>query len=288
MSLLSIRSISAGYDKVRALDAVSLHVELGELVALVGANGAGKSTLMKVVMGIVSAASGEMQFDGTSIVGLPTHAIARLGIAYVPEGRGTLRELTVRENLVLGGFTRKWDRQTRDDLDGILERFPALKERLHQPAGTLSGGEQQMLVIGRALMLRPRLMLLDEPSLGLAPLIAARIFEVIQDLNRQGVAILLIEQNARAALKLLTVATSLRTDGLSRKAKISRNPGPCRRLISGWRRAESRYMRRFTPYSLHSTIGAKNWSIGGAFSMNFWSTRYRANSVSIGRLADRP
>jgi branched-chain amino acid transport system ATP-binding protein len=202
MSLLSIRSISAGYDKVRALDAVSLHVEPGELVALVGANGAGKSTLMKVVMGIVSAASGEMQFDGTSIVGLPTHAIARLGIAYVPEGRGTLRELTVRENLVLGGFTRKWDRQTRDDLDGILERFPALKERLHQPAGTLSGGEQQMLVIGRALMLRPRLMLLDEPSLGLAPLIAARIFEVIQGLNRQGVAILLIEQNARAALQV--------------------------------------------------------------------------------------
>jgi branched-chain amino acid transport system ATP-binding protein len=202
MSLLSIRSISAGYDKVRALDAVSLHVEPGELVALVGTNGAGKSTLMKVVMGIVRAASGDMQFDGTSIIGLPTHVIARLGIAYVPEGRGTLRELTVRENLQLGGFSRKWDRQTRNDLDGILERFPALKERLHQSAGTLSGGEQQMLVIGRALMLRPRLMLLDEPSLGLAPLIAAGIFEVIQGLNRQGVAVLLIEQNARAALQV--------------------------------------------------------------------------------------
>ena len=202
MSLLSIRSISAGYDKVRALDAVSLHVEPGELVALVGTNGAGKSTLMKVVMGIVRAASGEMQFDGASIIGLPTHVIARLGIAYVPEGRGTLRELTVRENLLLGGFGRKWDRQTRNDLDGILERFPALKVRLHQPAGTLSGGEQQMLVIGRALMSRPRLMLLDEPSLGLAPLIAAGIFEVIQGLNRQGVAVLLIEQSARAALQV--------------------------------------------------------------------------------------
>jgi len=202
MSLLSIRSISAGYDKVRALNAVSLHVEPGELVALVGANGAGKSTLMKVVMGIVRPACGEMQFDGTSVIGLPTHVIARLGIAYVPEGRGTLRELTVRENLLLGGFSRKWDSQTRDDLDGILERFPALKGRLHQSAGTLSGGEQQMLVIGRALMLRPRLMLLDEPSLGLAPLIAAGIFEVIQRLNRQGVAVLLIEQNARAALQV--------------------------------------------------------------------------------------
>ena len=131
-----------------------------------------------------------------------THDIARLGIAYVPEGRGTFRELSVRENLRLGAFSRRWDAETRGDLDRVLERFPVLAERIDQVAGTLSGGEQQMLVIGRALMSRPRLMLLDEPSLGLAPLIAARIFEIIADLNGQGVAVLLVEQNAHAALKL--------------------------------------------------------------------------------------
>lgn len=202
MSLLSIRNISAAYGKVLALDAVSIRVEPGEFVALVGANGAGKSTLMKVVMGSIPVVSGALQFDGRSILGLPTHEIAKRGIAYVPEGRGTLRELTVQENLRLGAFTRKWDSEARADFDAILERFPALKERLRQPAGTLSGGEQQMLVIGRALMARPRLMLLDEPSLGLAPLITAKIFDIIQRLNRQGVAVLLIEQNARAALRV--------------------------------------------------------------------------------------
>jgi branched-chain amino acid transport system ATP-binding protein len=135
-------------------------------------------------------------------LGRRTHDIARLGIAYVPEGRGTLRELSVRENLRLGAFSRSWNAQTRADLDSVLDRFPILAERVDQTAGTLSGGEQQMLVIGRALMSRPRLMLLDEPSLGLAPLIGARIFEIIATLNQQGVAVLLVEQNARAALKL--------------------------------------------------------------------------------------
>ena len=202
MSLLSVRDIRASYGKVMALQGVTLNVGRGELVCLVGANGAGKSTLMKVIMGLVPAATGTVELEGRPLLGMRTHDIARLGIAYVPEGRGTLRELSVRENLRLGAFSRRWDAETRGDLGRVLERFPILAERINQAAGTLSGGEQQMLVIGRALMSRPQLMLLDEPSLGLAPLIAARIFEIIVALNGQGVAVLLVEQNARAALKL--------------------------------------------------------------------------------------
>jgi branched-chain amino acid transport system ATP-binding protein len=202
MSLLSVRNVRVAYGKVVALHGVSLNVESGELVSLVGANGAGKSTLMKVIMGLVPAAGGEVEFEGGSLLGQPTHDIVRRGIGYVPEGRGTLRELSVRENLRLGAFSRRWDDEARADLDRVLDRFPVLAERINQMAGTLSGGEQQMLVIARALMSRPRLMLLDEPSLGLAPMIAARIFEIVCTLNEQGVAVLLVEQNARAALKL--------------------------------------------------------------------------------------
>jgi branched-chain amino acid transport system ATP-binding protein len=202
MSLLSVRDIRASYGKVMALQGVTLNVGRGELVCLVGANGAGKTTLMKVIMGLVPAATGTVELEGRPLLGMRTHDIARLGIAYVPEGRGALRELSVRENLRLGAFSRRWDGETRGDLERVLERFPILAERINQAAGPLSGGEQQMLVIGRALMSRPQLMLLDEPSLGLAPLIAARIFEIIVALNGQGVAVLLVEQNARAALKL--------------------------------------------------------------------------------------
>jgi branched-chain amino acid transport system ATP-binding protein len=202
MSLLRVLNVRVAYGKVVALHGVSLSVGSGELVSLVGANGAGKSTLMKVIMGLVPAAAGEVEFEGRSLLGRPTHDIVHLGIGYVPEGRGTLRELSVRENLRLGAFARRWDDEARADLDRVLDRFPVLAERIDQMAGTLSGGEQQMLVIARALMSRPRLMLLDEPSLGLAPMIAARIFEIVGALNEQGVAVLLVEQNARAALKL--------------------------------------------------------------------------------------
>jgi branched-chain amino acid transport system ATP-binding protein len=202
MSLLSVRDVTAAYGQVVALHGVSLDVGRGELVCLIGANGAGKTTLMKVIMGLLPAASGTVAFDGRALLGMRTHDIARLGIAYVPEGRGTLRELSVRENLQLGAFSRRWDGETRGDLARVLERFPALAERIDQTAGTLSGGEQQMLVMARALMSRPQLMLLDEPSLGLAPRIAARIFEIITALNEQGAAVLLVEQNARAALRL--------------------------------------------------------------------------------------
>jgi branched-chain amino acid transport system ATP-binding protein len=202
MSLLSIRNLSVSYGKVMALETVSLSLAAGELVTLVGTNGAGKSTLMKAIMGLVRPAHGEIEFEGGSLIGQETYAIANRGIAYVPEGRGTLRELSVRENLRLGAFSRPWDARARADLDNVLDRFPVLAERINQHAGTLSGGEQQMLVIGRALMARPKLMLLDEPSLGLAPLIGQRIFDIVGGLNALGVAVLLVEQNAHAALKL--------------------------------------------------------------------------------------
>jgi branched-chain amino acid transport system ATP-binding protein len=202
MSLLSVRDVTASYGKVMALHGVTLSVGRGELVCMVGANGAGKTTLMKVIMGLVPAATGSVEFESRSLLGMRTHDIARLGIAYVPEGRGTLCELSVRENLRLGAFSRRWNAETRGDLERVLERFPLLAERIDQTAGTLSGGEQQMLVIARALMARPRLMLLDEPSLGLAPLIAARIFGIVTALSELGVAVLLVEQNAHAALRL--------------------------------------------------------------------------------------
>jgi branched-chain amino acid transport system ATP-binding protein len=197
MGLLEVRSLHAAYGNVRALTDVSLTVAQGEIVSLVGANGAGKSTLMKALMGIVRASSGEIRFDGRLLNGLATHRIANLGIGYVSEGRATLKHLTVRENLRLGAYSQK-----QFDLGKALERFPVLKERLGQIAGTLSGGEQQMLVIARALMMRPRLMLLDEPSLGLAPIITVEIFRSLAALAAEGVGILLVEQNAQAALTL--------------------------------------------------------------------------------------
>jgi branched-chain amino acid transport system ATP-binding protein len=205
MSLLAVHDLRVAYGRIVALDRVSIAVEEGEVVTLVGANGAGKSTLLKALMGLVPIGDGEIEFDGVRTNGRRTHEMARLGVAYVPEGRGTLRLLTVRENLMLGAFGRP-----RGDVDGalraVLERFPVLAERIDQIAGTLSGGQQQMLVIARALMGRPRLMLLDEPSLGLAPLIARTIFEIIADLRSQGVTVLLVEQNARAALELASRA----------------------------------------------------------------------------------
>ncbi len=202
MSLLAVHNLSVSFGRVRALDDVSLRVDQGEILAIVGANGAGKSTLLRSIMGLVPPSSGTIEFAGETITGLRPNRIARLGIAYVPEGRGTLRQLSVRENLLMGAFARRWDQQTRDDFAAVLERFPVLAQRLGQNAGTLSGGEQQMLVIGRALMARPQCMLLDEPSLGLAPLIVSRIFDIIASVRDLGVTVLLVEQNAHAALGL--------------------------------------------------------------------------------------
>ena len=201
MGLLETRNLSVAYGNVRALADVSIAVSKGEIVSIVGANGAGKSTLMKALMGIVRPQGGGISFNDRSITGLPTHRIANLGIGYVSEGRATLKHLTVRENLRLGAYGRR-DADINTDLERVLARFPVLTQRMGQIAGTLSGGEQQMLVIGRALMLRPQLLLLDEPSLGLAPLISMEIFRSLSGLAAEGVGILLVEQNARAALSL--------------------------------------------------------------------------------------
>jgi branched-chain amino acid transport system ATP-binding protein len=202
MALLELKDIEVSFGNLKALDGVSLHVEPNEIVTVVGANGAGKSTLMRAIMGLEQVGGADIRFDGQSLRGLATHAISRRGIALVPEGRGPLRQLTVRENLLLGAFSRRWDKTAAQDLDDVLERFPALRERLAQFAGTLSGGEQQMLVIGRALMSRPKLMLLDEPSLGLAPQMVERVFAIIQQVRQMGVSVMVVEQNAHAALQM--------------------------------------------------------------------------------------
>jgi branched-chain amino acid transport system ATP-binding protein len=201
MAFLEVDGLSVRFGNSQALEGVSIRVGKGEIVTIVGANGAGKSTLMRAVVGLAPIQAGAVAFDGVSIRGKATHKIAAGGIALVPEGRGPLRQLSVRENLRLGAFCRPWNTEAKQDFEEQLERFPPLRPRLAQAAGTLSGGEQQMLVIARALMSRPKLLLLDEPSLGLAPLIAARVFETIAAL-RSAVSIVIVEQNAHAALGL--------------------------------------------------------------------------------------
>lgn len=201
--MLTIKSIHTYYGNIHALKGVSLHVSRGEIVTLVGANGAGKSTLVNTVCGMVQPARGRIEFNGAPIDGLAPESIVRKGIALVPEGRQIFATMTVEANLLMGGFIhRNNPDQLREDMERLYDRFPILKQRNRQLAGTLSGGEQQMLAISRALMSRPQLLVLDEPSMGLAPLIIKDIFEIIRELKEEGRTILLIEQNARAALKI--------------------------------------------------------------------------------------
>jgi branched-chain amino acid transport system ATP-binding protein len=202
--LLSIRGLRAAYGNIEALKGVDLDVNKGEIVALIGANGAGKSTLMMTIFGRPRADEGEIIFDGENITDVPTHQLARLRIAQSPEGRRIFPRMSVAENLQMGADAAGGDKTSHtSDLERVLTLFPRLKERFHQRGGTLSGGEQQMLAIGRALMARPRLLLLDEPSLGLAPLITRQIFEAIRGLNKNdGLTVLIVEQNANHALKL--------------------------------------------------------------------------------------
>ena len=209
--MLEVENIEAGYGPIRALDGVSLEVAAGELVAIIGANGAGKTTLLMAISGVVPTRGGEVRFEGRSVTGLEPHQIVRLGIGHAPEGRRIFPRLTVRENLELGGFTRSDRVEMRRDIDEICGLFPVLGQRMGQMGGTLSGGEQQMLALGRALVGRPRLLLLDEPSLGLAPLVVAKIFEVIASLSARDIAVVLVEQNARAALKLASRGYVLET-----------------------------------------------------------------------------
>jgi branched-chain amino acid transport system ATP-binding protein len=209
--MLEVRGLSAFYGENQALHGLDFALERGKIVTLLGANGAGKTTTLRALCGMVRL-SGEIRFDGKSLLGCATEDIVRLGIAHVPEGRGTFVRMTVEENLQLGAMARRGRAAIATDVEQVYAHFPRLKERRAQAAGTLSGGEQQMLAVGRALMLRPRLMLLDEPSFGLAPLIVEELFEILRQLNRElGVAMLIVEQNAALALDLADHAYLLET-----------------------------------------------------------------------------
>jgi branched-chain amino acid transport system ATP-binding protein len=201
-ALLSIRDLQVAYGNILALHGISVEVREGEIVTLIGANGAGKSTLLRAISGIVPIRSGKIAFGAVDLGSIPAHRIVEIGIAHVPEGRGIFANLTVLENLKLGTWSRKDHRNLQKDYERVFGLFPRLSERQHQLAGTLSGGEQQMLAVARALMTRGKLMLLDEPSMGLAPVLVADIFKTIREINAAGTTILLVEQNARQALKL--------------------------------------------------------------------------------------
>ena len=209
--MLKINNLNVSYGGIKALQNVSLEVPEGKIVTLIGANGAGKSTLLKSIAGIVSPESGEISFLGNNIVGNKVYKTVSEGIALVPEGRKVFTDLTVAENLRIGAYLRNDKKEIEKDIEWVYSLFPRLKERNWQYAGTLSGGEQQMLAVGRALMSRPKLMMMDEPSLGLAPLVVQDIFSIIKEVNKAGVTILLIEQNANMALKVADYAYVLET-----------------------------------------------------------------------------
>jgi branched-chain amino acid transport system ATP-binding protein len=201
LSLLALEGLQVSYGGIRAVKGIDLHVDPGELVCLIGANGAGKTTTLKAITGLVPAAGGRIVYDGGDLAGQRVHQIARRGLALVPEGRGVFAQLTIEENLAMGAYARSDRAAVATDVERAFTLFPRLKERRRQTAGTLSGGEQQMLAIARAMMSRPKLLLLDEPSMGLAPLMVERIFEVIRAIASEGVTMLLVEQNARLALE---------------------------------------------------------------------------------------
>jgi len=201
VSLLAIHGLHSGYGRIEVLRGIDLAVEQGQIVTLIGANGAGKTTLLKTISGLVRPSAGEIELEGVSIAGQPAHKIVAQGISHVAEGRAILKRMTVLDNLRMGGYVRS-DSGLGRDITRVLERFPALAERRNQMAGSLSGGEQQMLAIGRALIARPRVLLLDEPSLGLAPKFVTRVFLTLRELREEGKTILLGEQNARLALQI--------------------------------------------------------------------------------------
>ena len=209
--MLKIDNIDVYYGAIHALKGISLEVNEGEIVTLIGANGAGKSTTLRTISGLLKPKTGSITFLGQSIAGVRAHEIVKKGISQVPEGRRVFAEMTVMENLDLGAFVRKDKAGIQQDLKHVFELFPRLEERKNQSAGTLSGGEQQMLAMGRALMSRPKLLLLDEPSMGLAPLLIKEIFNIIVDINKSGTTVLLVEQNANMALKIADLAYVLET-----------------------------------------------------------------------------
>jgi branched-chain amino acid transport system ATP-binding protein len=209
--LLSVKDLSVSYGSIRALRAVSFDVFEGQIVTLIGANGAGKSTALRTISGLLRPESGSISFGGRDIARVPAHRIVEMGIAHVPEGRGIFGNLTVLENLKLATYARRDRQSIPKDLDSVFGLFPRLRDRQNQLGGTLSGGEQQMLAVGRALMTRGRLMLLDEPSMGLSPILVQEIFKIIKDINKSGITVLLVEQNAHMALRLADYCYVLET-----------------------------------------------------------------------------
>jgi branched-chain amino acid transport system ATP-binding protein len=211
MALLELNNIHAYYGNIHALKGVSLAVEQGEIVSLIGSNGAGKSTTLKTISGLLQPRQGEIRLAGKKLNGVPAHRVVALGVSQSPEGRKIFPRMTVLENLEMGAFARRGGAEVQADLERVLELFPRLRERLTQKAGTMSGGEQQMLAIGRALMARPQVLLLDEPSMGLSPVLVDQIFDIIKEINAQGTTILLVEQNALKALEIAARGYVLQT-----------------------------------------------------------------------------
>ncbi len=235
MAILEVKNLRVSYGVIEAIKGVSFEVEQGEIIALIGANGAGKTTVMQTINGLLPAKEGQVFLDGENITNIPAHRIILKGMTQVPEGRRIFQELTVFDNLMLGAYTRKDKKEFRAALESVYEKFPILSERNKQIAGTLSGGEQQMLAMGRALMSHPRILLLDEPSMGLSPLYVNEIFQIIKEINEAGTTVLLVEQNAKKALSIANRAYVLETGRivLSGDAKELMNDESIRKAYLG-------------------------------------------------------
>ena len=235
MALLTVENLCVNYGVIPALKGISFEVEEGEVIALIGANGAGKTTTLHTVTGLVEAASGTITFDGKDITKTPPDKIVEMGMAHVPEGRRVFPDMTVYQNLMLGAFTRKDPAERQASLETVYEHFPRLKERAKQLAGTLSGGEQQMLAMGRALMSRPKILLMDEPSMGLSPILVAEIFLIIERVSKEGTTVLLVEQNAQKALHIADRAYVLETGSIamSGDAEVLRNDDRIKKAYLG-------------------------------------------------------
>ncbi|MBT0651989.1 ABC transporter ATP-binding protein [Geomobilimonas luticola] len=225
--MLVVEDLYVNYKAIKALNGVSCQVQQGEIVALIGANGAGKTTILNTISGIVSASAGKIVFEGKDITEIPPHEIVKMGVCQVPEGRRVFSKMSVLENLEMGAFVRNDKKGIQEAMEHVFQLFPRLAERKKQPAKTLSGGEQQMLAMGRALMSNPRLLLLDEPSMGLAPMLVEKIFEIIQEINKAGTTIMLVEQNAHMALSIANRAYVLETGSIvlqGNAAELAANP----------------------------------------------------------------
>ena len=219
MAMLEVNDLHVYYGVIQALKGISFHVDQGEVIALIGANGAGKTTTLQTLTGILSAKSGSIKFEGKDLTKTPAHKIVEMGMAHVPEGRRVFADMSVYENLLLGAYTRKDKNEIQESLKNVYKRFPRLEERKGQRAGTLSGGEQQMLAMGRALMSRPRIILMDEPSMGLSPIFVNEIFDIIKEVSESGTTVLLVEQKAKKALSIADRAYVLETGSITMEGK---------------------------------------------------------------------